>query len=89
MNFYPLGGEMDDTFQQGVTVEYKHGDQCGHGGLTWSIQIHIHCDVSAGLGAPVATHADNCIYHFNWFTQHGCPVCTTASYTMLGTPCVG
>ena len=50
---------------------------------TWSTQVHIHCDLSAGLGTPVATHADDCVYHFAWFSQHGCPLCTADSFTMV------
>eukprot|EP00282_Hemiselmis_andersenii_P002425 CAMPEP_0114110172 /NCGR_PEP_ID=MMETSP0043_2-20121206/1171_1 /TAXON_ID=464988 /ORGANISM="Hemiselmis andersenii, Strain CCMP644" /LENGTH=109 /DNA_ID=CAMNT_0001202105 /DNA_START=133 /DNA_END=459 /DNA_ORIENTATION=+ len=69
---------------------FEGGDACGHTpGRTWSMQIHIQCDLAAGVGTPVAAHAEDCTYHFNWYSQHGCAVCTPDSYEAMGTVCVG
>jgi len=88
-----LGDTMGISSQSGnLTVSLTHGTQCHKPPQPFrSTLIDMVCDVSAGLGTPVAykgnAEISYCKYRFTWNTVQACPVCRETHFEQIVSEC--
>jgi len=87
MAFYELPGDK----HKGLMVSIQGGGRCSNN-QERTLNITMHCDMSAGAGYPELpasgiVEAHKCAYEMVWNTQYACPMCTARDMRTITGEC--